>query len=124
MNRSLCSDGASPFLAIAAELAGGDLRVARRLLEMIVETNRTTLVLLRDSVDAKAWDLAANAAHRLAGSARMLECDNLVTLINELEAAARARQDVLVSALLSQVVSAVTEFEISVKLALGVSVQP
>jgi HPt (histidine-containing phosphotransfer) domain-containing protein len=91
---------------------------------MIVETNRTTLVLLRDSVDAKAWDLAANAAHRLAGSARMLECDNLVTLINELEAAARARQDVLVSALLSQVVGAVTEFEISVKLALGVSVQP
>jgi len=124
MNRSLCSDGASPFLAIAAELAGGDLRVARRLLEMIVETNRTTLVLLRDSVDAKAWDLAANAAHRLAGSARMLECDNLVTLINELEAAARAQQDVLVSALLSQVVGAVTEFEISVKLALGVSVQP
>lgn len=124
MNRSLCSETARSFLAIAADLAGGDLAVARRLLKIIVETNRSTLALLQDSVAAEAWDIAASAAHRLTGSARMLECDDLVALVNELEAAAHARQRVLSVTLLPHVASAVAEFDLAVKVALGGSFQP
>jgi HPt (histidine-containing phosphotransfer) domain-containing protein len=109
------------ILAVAVDLAGGDQVVARRLLEMIVETNRATLVLLRDSVDAEAWDDAASAAHRLAGSAILLARDGLVALINELEAAARQQQRVLANTLLPHVVSAVAEFEALIKVAVAIA---
>lgn len=119
MNHSMSSEAASSFLAIAVDLAGGDQAVARRLLEMIVETNRKTLVLLWESAAASGWDNVASAAHRLAGSGRMLECDDLVVLINELEAAARSHKEVLTSTLLPHVTSALAEFEASIRLALG-----
>lgn len=119
MNASLSSGAAIPTLAVALELAGGDPMVARRLLEMIVDTNRSMLVLLRDSVEAGSLDIVASAAHRLSGSARMLECAGLVVLINELEAAARSRQQGLVSMLLPRVAIAVAQFDASIKVALG-----
>jgi HPt (histidine-containing phosphotransfer) domain-containing protein len=124
MNNSMSSDAAGSFLSMAVELAGGDQVVAQRLLEMIVETNRTTLMLLSESVTAGSWDSAASSAHRLSGSARMLELDDLVVLIDELEAAARAHKHVLTNTLLPHVVSAVTEFEASIKAALSSAGQP
>lgn len=124
MNHSMSSETASSFLAIAVELAGGDQAVARRLLEMIVETNRTTLVMLWDGAASNSWDNVASAAHRLAGSGRMLECDDLVVLISELEAAARSHKQVLTTTLLPHVASALAEFEASIKMALSTTSQP
>jgi HPt (histidine-containing phosphotransfer) domain-containing protein len=122
-NPPMSSDAASALLAIAVELAGGDQVVACRLLEMIVDTNRTTLALLRDSVAANSWDSAASAAHRLSGSARMLECADLIVLIDELEAAARSHEQVLTSTLLPHVASAVAKLEASIEAALGSATQ-
>jgi HPt (histidine-containing phosphotransfer) domain-containing protein len=120
-NSSNGPDGVSSLLAVAEELVGGDQVVARQLLRMVTGTNRTTLALLQDCVDTASWDNAASAAHRLAGSARMLACDGLVVLIGELEAAARAHDGELAGALLPRVTSAVNELEMSIQLVLDAS---
>jgi HPt (histidine-containing phosphotransfer) domain-containing protein len=120
MNPVVNSGVPSPLLAVAVELAGGDQTVACRLLHMIVETNQATLALLRDSVHAESWDNAASAAHRLAGSARILECEDFAGLVSELETAARAHQGVLATTLLPHVIGAATEFEASIRTVLRV----
>lgn len=121
MNSPNRADAVFALLAAAEELVGGDRAVAHQLLRMVTATNRTTLGLLQDCVDAQSWENAASAAHRLAGSARMLARDNLVASLGELEAAARASDRGLVSALLPRVVSAVNELENSIRLVLDAS---
>lgn len=108
----------SMFRQKALELAGGDQVTARRLLEMIAQTNRTTLAALHDSFRAASWDSVGSAAHRIAGSARMLECHKGITLLTRLEAAARKRDIVLATALLPRVADALGEFDTSIGKAL------
>jgi HPt (histidine-containing phosphotransfer) domain-containing protein len=108
----------SMFRQKALELAGGDQVTARRLLEMIAQTNRTSLAALHDSFRAASWDSVGSAAHRIAGSARMLECHEGITLLTRLEAAARKRDIVLAAALLPRVADALGEFDTSIGKAL------
>ncbi|EIF35531.1 Hpt domain-containing protein [Burkholderia sp. Ch1-1] len=98
----------------ALELAGGDHVTARHLLEMIAQTDRTALAALRDSFKAASWDSVGSAAHRIAGSARMLECHEMLALLTRLEAAARARDVALAAALLPRVADALGELNISI----------
>ncbi|ABE33068.1 hpt domain protein [Paraburkholderia xenovorans LB400] len=102
----------------ALELAGGDHVTARRLLEMIAQTDRTALAALRDSFRTASWDGVGSAAHRIAGSARMLECHEVFALLTRLEAAARGRDIVLATALLPHVADALGELGASIGKAL------
>ncbi|AFT88876.1 hypothetical protein LMG9964_05860 [Paraburkholderia phenoliruptrix] len=77
--------------ARARDLVGDDERAVRRLLELIAETNRSTLASLHQSFEAGRWGELASAAHRMAGSARMLGHDELLAVLSDLEAAARTQ---------------------------------
>jgi HPt (histidine-containing phosphotransfer) domain-containing protein len=123
MNLPIPSYEAHSLRAIALELAGDDHAVARRLLEMIADTNRTTLASLQDSVAAASWDEVAGAAHRIAGSARLLACGELIALLIDLEAAARERQQAVAGKLLPLVVDALARLGVSIDAAVGDIVQ-
>jgi HPt (histidine-containing phosphotransfer) domain-containing protein len=112
------SDGKS-LRAKVLELACDDAVAARHLLQMISDTNRATLTLLCDSVEAESWDVAGSAAHRITGSARMLDCRTLIALLIRLEAVARDRDTLLAKALLPLVVNALESLDLSVQKALG-----
>jgi HPt (histidine-containing phosphotransfer) domain-containing protein len=105
--------------AKALELACDDRRVAMRLLEMIAETNRTTLASLQESVAASSWDAVAGAAHRIAGSARLLDCGELITLLAAIEAAARERQQPVVGKLMPLLVDALASLKLLIDAAVG-----
>ncbi|HEY4296510.1 MAG TPA: Hpt domain-containing protein [Paraburkholderia sp.] len=114
---SLCE--AHSFREKALELTGNDHPTAQRLLAMIAETNRTTLASLQASIAASAWDGVAGAAHRIAGSARLLACADLIALLTELEARARERERAAACKLLVLVVDALAKFEASIHAAVG-----
>lgn len=118
MNYALSAGESHALREKALELAGDDHVTARLLLEMIVETNRTTLATLRDSFESACWDSVASAAHRIAGSARMLECDELIAWLTQLEAAMRERDITRAAALLPRVVNALGELDVSIETAL------
>lgn len=120
MNHRMPSYEAHALRAKALELAGDDHAVAQRLLEMIAETNRTTLASLQNSV-ASSWDGVAGAAHRIAGSARLLACGELIALLTELEAAARERERVAACKLLPLVVDALAKLNASIDAAVAAS---
>lgn len=107
------------FRQKALELAGGDRVIARRLLEMIAQTNRASLAVLNDGVKAASWDSVGSAAHRIAGSARMFECQEGIALLTRLEAAARKRDIALATALLPRVADSLGEFDLSIERALN-----
>lgn len=98
----------------ALELTGGDAFSARRLLTLIVETNRAALAQLHAGFEAATWDSVSSAAHRIAGSARMLECDDLLALLIQLEAAARGREVGTVTALMRSVADALASLDASI----------
>ena len=118
INHGVPAAGPQSFRQKALELAGGDHVTARRLLEMIAQTNRTSLAALHDSFKAASWDSVGSAAHRIAGSARMLECHEGITLLIRLEAAARQRDIALATALLPRVADALGAFNVSIGQAL------
>jgi HPt (histidine-containing phosphotransfer) domain-containing protein len=124
MNRSVSSCDAQSLLAKAVELAGGDRGFARHLLELIVDTNRTTLAWLQESIEAESWQSAASAAHRIVGSARMLESSELIALFTELEEATHRHERDAVDALLPLVTGALAKLDVSIKAALSVANQP
>lgn len=116
-----CADFAQ-LRAKAIELVGDDERAIKRLLELIAETNRTTLASLRENAEAALWELVSSAAHRIAGSARMLDCDALLTLLTQLEAAARGRNRELATALVPRVADALARLDASIETALRFTV--
>lgn len=118
MTHALPSGQPSILYAKALELAGHDHVTAARLLKLIVDTNQSTLALLRDSFARTSWDVLGSAAHRLAGSARMLECHELLALLEQLEAVARKQELALVTALLPCVVDALESLDASIQKAL------
>ena len=103
----------------ARELVGDDEHAIRRLLELIVETNRTTLTSLSEHLQAARWEGVGSAAHRIAGSARMLGCDALIALLTDLEAAARAQNSELATALLPVLTDALASIDRSIAHALA-----
>jgi HPt (histidine-containing phosphotransfer) domain-containing protein len=105
--------------AKALELAGDDPAIATRLLAMIADTNRTTLASLQDSIGALSWDEVASAAHRIAGSARLLGCGALIALLSELEAAAREREHAVVGKLMPLVADALATLKLAIDAAVG-----
>lgn len=123
MNQSACSADAQLLLAKAVELAGGDRVVARHLLEMIVDTNQSTLAWLQQSIDAASWEGVASAAHRIVGSARLLDDTELIALFTRLEEGARRQERVAVNALLPLVVGAVAKLDGWIKVAVSVAHQ-
>lgn len=118
MNHAIRPDDFQSIEAKALELTDGDNVTARRLLELIVDTNCATLTLLRESVETASWDAVSSAAHRIAGSARMLGCNGLIALLTRLEAAARERDTSIATALLPLVVKRLESLDIAIAEAL------
>lgn len=85
---------------------------------MILQTNRSTLDSLRRSFETASWDSVASSAHRIAGSARMLKCDDLIAQLTQLEAAARDRDIALATALLPPLIDAIKRLDVSIGKAL------
>jgi HPt (histidine-containing phosphotransfer) domain-containing protein len=124
MNQAISLDEAQSLLAKAVELAGGDQVVALHLLEMIVETNEDTLGWLQESIGAESWESVASAAHRIVGSARMLESSELIALFTGLEEAARRQEGVVVGALLPLAIDALAKLNVLIKAALSGASRP
>jgi HPt (histidine-containing phosphotransfer) domain-containing protein len=123
MNHAMPSHDPYSLRAKALELVGDDHTAARRLLEMIASTNRTTLASLRASAAAASWDGVASAAHRIAGAACLLACSELVALLSELEAAARKPDHAAAGKLLLLVADALTTLDGAIEAAVGSFVQ-
>jgi HPt (histidine-containing phosphotransfer) domain-containing protein len=88
-------------------LALGDRAVARDVMCALIDTNRATLLYMMVARHDEAWDDLARAAHRLAGSLRMLSCTQEISLAQRLERAALERDALSVVALLPFVAQAV-----------------
>jgi len=97
--------------ANAQQLVGDDERATVRVLELIAETNRTGLASLQESFAARCWDEVASAAHRMAGSARMLGHDALIAALSELETAARQQHCELATALMPVIADALMRLD-------------
>jgi HPt (histidine-containing phosphotransfer) domain-containing protein len=124
MNHPMSSYEAHALHAKALELAGDDHTIAARLLEMIVDTNRSTLASLQDRIGASSWGEVASAAHRIAGSARLLGCGALIALLTELEAAARECEPERVGKLAPLVADALAKLELAIDAAVVGEVVP
>uniref|UniRef100_E1TGS7 Hpt domain protein n=1 Tax=Burkholderia sp. (strain CCGE1003) TaxID=640512 RepID=E1TGS7_BURSG len=95
----------------AQQLVGDDERAIKRMLELIAETNRTGLASLRESLEAACWAEVASAAHRMAGSARMLGHNALIAALSELEMAGRERNRELATTLMPVVADALIHLD-------------
>lgn len=102
----------------ALDLVGDDEHAAAHLLVLIADTNKTTLASLHEHFEVSRWEGVGTAAHRIAGSARMLDCGALIALLTALEAAARAHNGELATALVPVVAEAVATLDNSIAKAL------
>ncbi|CAD6557693.1 hypothetical protein LMG28727_06418 [Paraburkholderia kirstenboschensis] len=102
----------------ALDLVGDDEHAAAHLLGLIADTNQTTLASLHEHLQVARWEGVGSAAHRIAGSARMLDCGALIALLTALEAAARAQNSELATALVPVVAEAVATLDKSIAEAL------
>jgi chemotaxis protein histidine kinase CheA len=62
-----------------------------------------------------SWDEIGRAAHRLAGSARMLECAGMIAILSRLETVARERELALARALLQVVAGTIDSLDVSLR---------
>lgn len=102
----------------ALNLVGDDEHAAAHLLVLIADTNQTTLASLHEHFEVARWEGVGSAAHRIVGSARMLDCGALIALLTALEAAARAHYSELATALMPVVAEAVATLDKSIAKAL------
>ncbi|ALL67949.1 histidine kinase [Paraburkholderia caribensis MBA4] len=89
-------------------LALGDRTVARDVTSALIETNHATLLYMSAAHHREAWNELGHAAHRLAGSLRMLQCTRETALALQLERAALEHDALTAVALLSGVTQAIT----------------
>ena len=89
-------------------LALGDRTVARDVTSALIETNRATLLYMSAARHSESWNELAHAAHRLAGSLRMLQCRWETALALRLERAALEHDALTAVALLPGVTEAIT----------------
>lgn len=118
MTCTTASDDVHALAVKTLELTGGDRFSARRLLALIVETNRAAVIQLRASFAAQAWDSVGSAAHRVAGSACMLKCTELIAFLTQLQVAARERDIATISALMQRAIDALERLDMSITAAL------
>jgi HPt (histidine-containing phosphotransfer) domain-containing protein len=97
------------------ELTCGDATVAQHFLRLLVDTNRMTLATLRDAFGASSWAAVASAAHRIAGSMRMLDCAGAIALLVRLEAAAREEDAAFARAILPVVADSLEDLDESLE---------
>jgi HPt (histidine-containing phosphotransfer) domain-containing protein len=97
------------------ELACGDEAIAQHFIRLLIDTNSSTLATLRDAFSTLSWDEIGSAAHRLAGSARMLDCGGMIAVLSRLEAVARERELALARALLQVVADTIDSLDVSLR---------
>lgn len=95
------------------ELACRDEAIAQHFIRLLIDTNISTLAMLRDAFSTLSWDGIGSAAHRLAGSARMLDCAAMIAVLSRLEAVAHERELALARALLQVVADTVDSLDAS-----------
>jgi HPt (histidine-containing phosphotransfer) domain-containing protein len=89
-------------------LALGDRTVARDVTSALIKTNHATLLYMSAARHREAWSELGHAAHRLAGSLRMLQCRGETALALRLERAALEHDALTAVALLPGVTEAIT----------------
>jgi HPt (histidine-containing phosphotransfer) domain-containing protein len=89
-------------------LALGDRTVARDVTSALIKTNHATLLYMSAARHSEAWNELGHAAHRLAGSLRMLQCRRETALALRLERAALEHDALTAVALLPGVTEAIT----------------
>ncbi|WP_276288330.1 Hpt domain-containing protein [Cupriavidus basilensis] len=99
--------------ALLDTLAGGDADIVRDLVDSLVDTNRLDLAMMRAALTDGAWQRFDSGAHRIKGSARILECAALVTLCGRLEAVAQFGDLATAQALLPILAATVEHLEAS-----------
>ncbi|ASL46604.1 Virulence sensor protein BvgS [Burkholderia sp. AD24] len=114
MTCAIAFDDAHALAVKTLELCGGDHFSARRLLALIVETNRAAVIQLRDSFAAQAWNSVGSAAHRVAGSACMLEHAELIASLTQLQVAASGREIATISTLMQCSIDALERLDASI----------
>ena len=97
------------------ELTCGDLAVTQHFVRLLIDTNAATLSTLHDAFSTLSWDAMASAAHRMAGSARMLDCTGLIAFLVRLERAAREREQELARAIVQVVGDTVDRLEFALR---------
>ncbi|GMG92831.1 hypothetical protein Cmtc_40510 [Cupriavidus sp. TKC] len=85
------ADAARLWPALDA-LTGGDADIRTELVQSLVLTNTEDLAALLAACDARDWDQARAMAHRIKGTARMLDCHATVAVCQAIESAS-IRQD-------------------------------
>ncbi|HEY3598012.1 MAG TPA: Hpt domain-containing protein, partial [Paraburkholderia sp.] len=81
-------------------LACGDEAIAAEFMRILIDTNRATLAAMDGSARRAAWGEFGNVAHRLSGSLRLFNCDDVIALTSRMEQAARKRDSAKVHAIL------------------------
>ena len=89
-------------------LALGDRTVARDVTSALIKTNHATLLYMSAARHREAWSELGHAAHRLAGSLRMLQCRGETALALRLERAPLEHDALTAVALLPDVTEAIT----------------
>jgi HPt (histidine-containing phosphotransfer) domain-containing protein len=89
-------------------LALGDRTVARDVTSALIETNHATLLYMSAARNSEAWNELGHAAHHLAGSLRMLQCEREIALALRLERAALGQDALTAAALLPGLTEAIT----------------
>jgi HPt (histidine-containing phosphotransfer) domain-containing protein len=97
------------------ELSCGDAAIAQHFIRLLIDTNQMTLAALHDAVGASSWEGVASAAHRIAGSMRMLDCVDMVAFLMRLEATAHERDAVLARAILAVVANSLEHLNTSLE---------
>ena len=98
-----------------AELACDDETVARHFIRLLIDTNDSTLAALHDAFSSRSWDAVGHGAHRMAGSARMLDCRGLLALLSRLEDAARTNQVELARPILQVIAHTIDSLNVSLQ---------
>ncbi|CAN7738759.1 Hpt domain-containing protein [Paraburkholderia sp. SIMBA_054] len=88
-------------------LALGDRTVARDVTSALIKTNHATLLYMSAARHSEAWNELGHAAHRLAGSLRMLQCRGETAMALRLERAALEHDALTAVALLPGVTEAI-----------------
>jgi HPt (histidine-containing phosphotransfer) domain-containing protein len=88
-------------------LALGDRTVARDVTSALIKTNHATLLYMSAARHREAWSELGHAAHRLAGSLRMLQCRGETAMALRLERAALEHDALTAVALLPGVTEAI-----------------
>ncbi len=107
--------GYAPFSAADADglwpmldsLTGGDADVRAELVQSLADTNAEDLARLAEACHVRNWEEARAMAHRIKGTARMLNCHAMVAVSQSMENAAAHADGASTVALLRLLTAAV-----------------